>query len=296
LGSISPDRLGFTQPHEHLLCNAFWVTGVINNLLNDEDLAVEEALLFKESGGSSLVELTNIGLHRDPEALKRIAERTGLNVIMGCGWYRQPYYPEEIDRRSTNDLAAEMIRDLTVGVGGTGLKAGIIGEIGVNLDYMTAQEERVLRAAARAHKATGAAISLHGEVSPIGLVQLDVLEEEGVDLRKVIVGHADSYLRLDYHEAIAERGAYVQYDGIGRSHIYPDKKRVSMLAEMIGRGHVERLLLSTDRCWRSDLHAYGGLGYDHILVNFIPMLKEAGISDEQVDIMTVENPKRVLPF
>jgi len=296
LGPISPDRLGFTQPHEHLLINMYWVSGAINDLLNDEDLAVEEALLFKESGGTSLVDVTDIGLDRDPEALKRIAERTGLNVIMGCGWYRQPYYPGEIDRRSTNDLAAEMIRDLTEGVSDTGIKAGIIGEIGVNLDYMTAQEERVLRAAARAHKATGAAISLHGEVSPIGLLQLDVLEEEGVDLRKVIVGHADSYLRLDYHEAIAERGAYVEYDGIGRSHIYPDERRVSMLVEMIGRGHVERLLLSTDRCWRSDLHAYGGLGYDHILVNFIPMLKQAGISDEQIHIMTVENPKRVLPF
>jgi len=103
-------------------------------------------------------------------------------------------------------------------------------------------------------------------------------------------------LRLDYHEAIAERGAYVEYDGIGRSHIYPDKRRVEMLMEMVGRGHVERLLLSTDRCWRSDLHAYGGLGYDHILVNFVPMLQEAGINDEQIHIMTVENPERVLPF
>ncbi len=296
LGPVSPDRLGFTQTHEHLIADAYWVTGTINNLINDEDLAVEEATIYKQAGGGSLVELTNIGLKRDPEALKRIAERTGLNIIMGCGWYRQPYYPPEIDHRSTNDLAAEMIHDVTEGVNATGIKAGIIGEIGVNLDYITAQEERVLRAAARAHKATGAAISTHGEVSPIGLAQMDVLEEEGVDLERVIVGHADSYLNLDYHEAIARRGAYVEYDGIGRSHIYPDKKRVQLLVEMMRLGYVEKLLLSTDRCWRSDLHAYGGVGYDHILRSFIPMLKAAGVSDEQIQIMTVENPKRVLPY
>jgi len=274
----------------------FWVTWVTNEVLNDEDLAVEEAMLFKKAGGSSIVDVTNMGLRRDAQALRRIAERTGLNIIMGCGWYREPFYPPELKQRSTNDLAAEMIRDITKGVGDTGIKAGIIGEIGVNTDYISPAEERVLRAAARAHKATGAAISTHGEVCPIGLAQLDMLEEEGVDLRRVIVGHADSYLRLDYHEGIAQRGAYVQYDGIGRKHIYPDHRRVSMLVEMIKRGYVEHLLLATDRCWRSDLHAYGGVGYDHILVNFLPMLRQAGVSEGQIHIITVENPKRVLPF
>jgi len=139
-------------------------------------------------------------------------------------------------------------------------------------------------------------MSLHGEVSPIGLAQLDVLDEEGVDLRRVIVGHSDSYLRLDYHEAIARRGAYVEYDGVGRKHIYPDARRVAMLVEMAGRGYIEQLLLSTDRCWRSDLHAYGGVGYDYLLNGFVPMLKDAGFADEQIQLMTVENPKRVLPF
>jgi phosphotriesterase-related protein len=215
---------------------------------------------------------------------------------MGCGWYHPPYYPAYIEHRSTNDLADEMIRDLTEGVGDTGVKAGIIGEIGVNVDYITPAEERVLRAAARASKATGAAVTTHAFSYPVGVDQLHILLDEGVDPTRIIIGHCDSLLDVGYHEALGEHGAYVQYDGVGRLHQYSDERRASTLAELIKHGYVEQLLLSTDRCWRSDLHAYGGFGYDHIQVNFLPVLREAGVTDEQIRIMTVENPKRVLPF
>ncbi len=295
-GPLDPADLGFTQTHEHLLCNMYWLTGAVDDLLNDTDLAIQELMLFKQAGGSAIVELTNNGLGRNPLALKRIADATGVHIVMGAGWYRDPFYPEEIKRRSTNELAAEIEADITRGVGDTGVRAGVIGEIGVNLDYITPAEERVLRAAARAHKHTGAAISLHGEYFPIGLKQLDILDEEGVDLHRVIVGHADSYLHLDYHEEIARRGAYVEYDGIGRPHIYPDEWRVRMLAEFIRRGFAGHVLLGTDRCRRSDLHLYGGEGYDHALVSFIPRLKEVGISDETIQLMTTENPGQVLAF
>jgi phosphotriesterase-related protein len=293
-GSIDPDQLGITQTHEHVLCNMYWKTGSVDDLLNDESIAAEELLHFRNAGGSALVDPTNHGLGRDPAALRTISELTGLHVIMGSGWYRAPFYPAEIERRSTNDLASEIIVDLTTGVDGTGIKAGIIGEIGVNLDYLTPGEERVLRAAARAHRCTGAAITLHAEYCPVGLKQLEILDEEGVDLRRVIVGHADSYLDLSYHEEIARRGAYVEYDGVGRPHIYPDHLRAKALVEFLRRGHAAKVLLSTDRCRRSDLRLYGGEGYDHLLLKFVPMLREAGISDEQIRAMLIENPKRIL--
>ncbi len=294
LGEISPEKLGFTMTHEHLLIDTCWVTDRVDDLLNDEEIAVEELLLYKKAGGNSIVELTNGGIKRNPEALKRIAERTGINIIMGCGWYRGPYYPEEINHRSTNNLAEEMIRDIIEGVGETGIRAGIIGEIGVNLDYLTPAEERVLRAAARAHIQTGKAITLHAEYCSVGLDQLNILEEEGVDLKRVIVGHADSFLNLKYHEEIYRRGAYIQFDGIGRDHIYPDKMRLKSLVDLIKRGYVEKILLSTDRCRRSDLHLYGGKGYDHLLVDFIPKLKKAGVTKRDIEIMTVDNPKIIL--
>jgi len=294
LGEIKPDKLGITMTHEHLLIDTYWITDRVDDLLNDEDIAVEELLLFKKAGGDSIVDLTNHGLKRNPEALKRISERTGVNVIMGCGWYRGPYYPEEITYRSTDELAREMIVDLTEGVGDTGIKAGIIGEIGVNLDYITPAEERVLRAAARAHIHTGKAVTLHAEYCSVGLDQLNILEEEGVNLERVIVGHADSFLNLNYHEEIYRRGAYIQFDGIGRDHIYPDSMRLKSLAELIKRGYIEKILLSTDRCRRSDLRLYGGKGYDHILVDFIPKLKKNGLTEREIEILMVDNPREIL--
>lgn len=296
LGPISPDQLGFTSAHEHLLIDLYWKTGDIKGLLDNEGLAVEEITYFKNAGGKSIVELTNIGLRRNPAGLKRIAEKTGLNIIMGSGWYRQPFYPHEIERRTTNDLAAEIVHDLTVGVGDTGIKAGVIGEIGVDVDYITPAEERVARAAARASRQTGAAIITHSVCYPIGLAQMDIFEEEGADLRKVIIGHADTYTDIDYHEAIAKRGSCVLFDGVGSPWLNPDKNLVTMLVEIIRRGYIDHILLGTDRCFRTDMHSYGGTGYDHLINIFLPLLKEAGISDEQIQIMTIENPKRVLPF
>ena len=155
--------------HEHIFCDIYRETGRLNELLNDEALAVEELSALRKAGGTALVEVTTPDLGRDPAALRRVAEKTGLHIIMGTGWYRQPFYPPEIDRLSTNELAELMVTELTEGVAGTGILAGIIGEIGVHSDYATAQEERVLRAAARAQKATGAALTTHASMYPVGL-------------------------------------------------------------------------------------------------------------------------------
>ena len=297
LGPIAPADLGFTQPHEHLICDSGWVGGYTIRLpLSEPSLAIEELMTFKSAGGRTIVELTNHGLRRDPRALRQIARATGVNIVMGCGWYRQKNYPPGFDRLSANDLAEEIVRDLTVGADGTDIRSGIIGEIGVTLDYVSPAEERVLRAAARAHRRTGATIYTHGEFYPIGTWQLDILEEEGVDLRRVIVGHMDSYLDSDYHDAVARRGAFVAYDTVGRTHIYPDVARIAMIHRMLKLGYLEQLLLSTDRCWRSDLRMYGGAGYDYLLTHFLPRLRQEGISEEQIEIVCIENPRQALAF
>lgn len=296
LGELEPAALGRTLMHEHIFCDVYRVTGRLNELLNDEALAADELLLLRQAGGTALVDVTTPDLGRDPEALRRIAQMTELHIIMGTGWYRQPFYPPEIDRLSTNELAAMMISDLADGVEDTGIRAGIIGEIGVNLDYATAQEERVLRAAAHAQKATGAPLTTHASMYPVGLVQLEILGDEGVDLRRVIIGHCDTYLDQEYHLAILEAGAYVQFDTVGRNHMNPDSRRVSALAELIRLGWKDQLLLSSDRCHRSDLAAFGGLGYGYVFTRFFEMLKAAGIDDDTLDAITIENPRRVLAW
>lgn len=301
-GDITADGLGMTLMHEHLLCDFYWVTGNLNHLLNDIPLAVEELASLKQVSGQALVEMTTSDMGRNPEGLVHISEKTGVHIIMGTGWYRQPFYPPEIDKRSTNELAAKMIQELRLGVSGvktregTPIRAGIIGEIGVNLDYATAQEERVLRAAARAHLQTGAPISTHASMYPVGLVQLNVLAEEGVDARNVIIGHADTYLVLEYHLELLERGAWVQFDTIGRQHMNPDMRRATTLVELLSQGWQNQLLLSSDRCHRSDLKAFGGLGYDYVFGPFFDDLRTLGVSDATLEQLSVANPRRILAW
>lgn len=189
-----------------------------------------------------------------------------------------------------------MIADLTEGVGEGRIRAGIIGEIGHNLDYATAQEERVLRAAARAQRATGAPLTTHASMYPVGLVQLALLAEEGVDPSRVIVGHGDTYLSLDYHLAVLATGAYLQFDTVGRAHINPDGRRADALVALLRRGWGERLLLSSDRCYRSDLVAFGGAGYGAVFTQFFDALRERGVADEELALMTTQNPRRVLAW
>ena len=296
LGEIEPSVLGRTLMHEHIFCDMYRVTGRLNELLNDEALSVNELAALRKAGGTALVEVTTPDLGRDPEALCRVAEKTELHIIMGTGWYRQPFYPPEIDRLLMNELADMIIAELTDGVEGTGIPAGIIGEIGVHSDYATAQEERVLRAAARAQKATGAPLTTHASMYPVGLLQLEVLKDEGADLSRVIIGHCDTYLDQSYHLAILEAGAYVQFDTVGRNHINPDSRRARAFVELVRLGWREKLLLSSDRCHRSDLCAFGGVGYDYVFTGFFDLLRAMDIDDETLDTISIENPRRVLAW
>lgn len=295
-GEIESSILGRTLMHEHVFCDSYRVSGRLNELLNDEALAVEELAALHEAGGNALVEVTTPDLGRDPLALRRVSEKTKLHIVMGTGWYRQPFYPSAIDRLTTQELAEVIIKELTVGVDGSGIRAGIIGEIGVNLDYATAQEERVLRAAARAQKATGAPITTHASMHPVGLLQLEILRDEGTDLSRVIIGHCDTYLDQAYHLAILEAGAYVQFDTVGRHHMNPDARRARAFAALVRLGWQDRLLLSSDRCHRSDLRAFGGLGYGYVFTSFFDMLRAEGIGDDALDAVTIRNPQRALAW
>ena len=187
-------------------------------------MILEELAHYREAGGGTLVDLTMPGVGRDPAWLKRISERSGLHVVMGGGWYRTAYYPPEamIDRRSVDSLAEELVADATVGVGETGIRTGIIGEIGTDKPWLSPSEERVHRAAARAARRTGLAITTHAVMSDVGAAQLTVFEEEGVDPGRVVIGHADSYPVLDHYLSLIGRGASIEFDFLGMSFT-PDR-------------------------------------------------------------------------
>jgi len=294
LGPVDAAKLGTTLPHEHLFCDLARVTYVWEQRLTEVALAVREAEYFADAGGRTIVDVTSRNLGRNPEGLVQVAKATGLNIVMGCGWYREPYYDEEVYEKSTNELADGIVREIDHGVRDSGIRPGIIGEIGCWRANIAPSEERSFRAAARAHKATGLTITTHAAHTPVGLKQLDLLEDEGVDLRRVIVGHCDTHPEADYHEAIAKRGAWVEFDFIRGIYEWEMEKEVRLITEFVRRGYLNQLLLSHDVCMKTHLKAYKGGGYEYLLARFVPRLLGKGITQEEIDVITRDNPRRAL--
>ena len=306
LGPVDPATLGFTLPHEHTAITLWQVPNRWDywELTRDAPIITEELVRFRDAGGSTLVDLTLSGVGRDPTWLVQLARDTGLTLVMGCGWYREAYYPAEarIDRRSVEDLADELVREASDGIAVPGLDAavrpGIIGEIGTDKPWLSAQEERVHRAVARASRRTGLAITTHAVMSDVGLAQLTVFEDEGADLSRVIIGHADSYPVLDHYLEIIRRGANLEFDFLGMSFTPQERlgepRIIDLLRELLSRGHADRLFVSQDVCHNAQLRHYQGNGYTYLQDTFLPRLRAAGVSAAEVDQLTIANPRRIL--
>jgi predicted metal-dependent phosphotriesterase family hydrolase len=300
-GPVPPEHIGFTLPHEHTGISLWHVSNRWDywELTPDDDLIVEELRDFRRRGGSTLVDLTPSGVGRDPERLRRLSGTARVQIVMATGWYREAYYPPEarIDRRSVDALAAEMVAEFSDGVAGSGVRPGIVGEIGTDKPWISAQEERVHRAAARAARLTGMAISTHSVMSPVGLAQLGVFEEEGVDPARVVIGHADSYPNLDHYLAVLDRGANLQFDFLGQrfgTEEAAEPRLIELIVELLERGFADQLLLSQDVCHNAQLKANGGFGYVYLQQHFLPKLRTAAVGEGEIERMTVLNPRRIL--
>jgi phosphotriesterase-related protein len=302
LGRIDPTALGFTLPHEHTRCVLWQIPARWDywELTGEDELILPELTRFRELGGTCLADLTLQSIGRDPARLRRLAEASGLHLVMGCGWYREAYYPAEalIDRRSVGSLADEIVREFEEGAEGTDVRPGIIGEIGTDKPWVSAQEERVFRAVARASRVTGMAVITHAVMSPVGLEQLRIMEDAGVDPARVVVGHADSYPDLDHYERIFERGASIELDFLGMSFTPQERmgeaRLIPLLLAMLASGREDRILLSQDVCHNSQLRHYDGNGYTYLQETFLPRLREAGVGETEIHQITVENPRRIL--
>jgi phosphotriesterase-related protein len=338
LGIIDAESLGVTLPHEHLLAdlspyfteptearerklanepvrleNLYWVkTHCLSCLddmrLTDENLAIEEALLYKWEGGNTIVELSSIGLGRDPLGIARISKATDLNVIMGAGYYVGLSHPAELATMTEEAIAAEIVRDIMVGINNSEVRAGIIGEIGCSVQ-LEQGERKVLRACAIAQRQTGAAVNIHpgfSEESALEIIR--ILEDAGANLSRTVISHVDMFgYSLTTLRRIAEAGCYVEYDTFGHDGIHPpyeghlldapsDMERVRQIFKLIGEGYINHILISSDTCYKHLLVAYGGYGYAHILRDVTRLMRYQGMSKEQIHTLIVENPKRLLAF
>ncbi|MEA2387160.1 MAG: phosphotriesterase-related protein [Thermoleophilaceae bacterium] len=347
LGPVAPDELGPTMMHEHLLVDLGatfapvddadlaqysdepvgpeliellhrWPFSLTpdNGRLDDEALAEQEARALVAAGGSALVDCTIDGIGRDPVAVARLAQATGLHIVQGTGYYVELAHPPHVSSSGVDEIASHFVAELTEGIGETGIRAGIIGEIGTSgIDAatrtkrgdITPDEEKVLRAAGAASVETGAAVTVHLDPRGDGADRVvDVLAEEGVAPERMVMDHMDARPDLDYHLRIAARGVFVEYDHFGREYYAPhmgegerytqDSRRIELLVELVERGHTAQLLVSQDVCAKIDLHRHGGNGYDHVLLRIVPRLREAGLDDAALRAILVDNPRRALAF
>jgi phosphotriesterase-related protein len=336
-GPVPASQLGPTLTHEHLLIDfrvVFkepddpadraiarqkvtlenlgwvrfnWVSSRDNLLLDDEPLATKEARAYREAGGGTIVDATTIGIGRNPEALARIASATGLNIVMGSGFYVEASHPDGYAARTVEDVASQMIEELSVGVGDSGIRCGIIGELGCSWPW-TAAEKKTVDAAVEAQKETGAAILIHpgrNERAPLEI--LNRMHSQGADLSRTIMGHIE---RTIFDPAIlsetAESGAYMEFDLFGHdSPYYPlapetympgDHQRIDQIASLIDQRYGDRIVVAHDVCSKHRLKAYGGHGWDHILRRMRPWMAARGVPGGEFDRMLMDNPARVLAY
>jgi len=302
LGPVAPEALGPTLMHEHTF-HDLWEWGGrrdYNAIVDDEALLAEELRIYRDAGGSGLVDLTPIGVGRDPAGLRRLAEATGLHIVMGVAWYRESVYPRYVLEETADQLARRIVRELVDGADGTGVRPGIIGEIGTERFAITPAEERVFRAAARAQRETGAPISTHTtHFGDLALEQVAILTDEGVPPDRIIIGHLGERRGIEDVRAVAQTGVYVQIDHVGRppqSGCQPEAQRARNVAALVRAGYLERVLVSMDLGANSQFHWNGGHGYDHLLRAFVPLLREEGLTEEEIGTILVENPRRVLSW
>lgn len=245
-GSIAPDELDITLSHDHMIVDAFALfgdaTGNCGWILDDDAVAAHELDLSRTAGDGAFVEPTYQGIGRDPAALRRISDATDVHLVMGAGWYRERCYPPYISGEMPDRLVERLVRELTVGMGDTGIRAGFIGEIGTERHAISPAQERVFRAAARAHRRTSCPILTHTtHFGELPLEQLDLLAEEGVDARRVIVSHLGDPVGIKTLVPIAERGAWLSVDNLGLSGGYaPLEVRADNVAALCTGGSAAR--------------------------------------------------------
>jgi len=331
-GAIPCSSLGITSPHEHayidirnqykesdvfrssghdikvnadllphLMVNPYCVRD--NLVLDDENQCVFEMGLAAAAGLKTFVDATPCHIGRDPLILKRLSERTGLNIVAGCGYYTSDTHPECVRTFNEHALADNIINEIHNGIDDTGIKPGIIGEIGTSRD-IGPDESKVLRAAAAANRATGAPVMVH--LYPwgrSGLDVLDILEESGTDLERVCLCHTDVALDLPYMLKLLERGAFLEFDNFGKEfksdaaygNFPTDDERLGILYKLVDAGFGKMLLASCDICLKVLYKTNGGVGYAHLLTTIAAKIREQREDAEQIlfDLLSA-NPARYL--
>lgn len=333
-GPVDPSELGPTLMHEHLFVDLRRPDGAFrpgedaatmheplslanlaavrqgrpnadNDVLDDFDEMVDEVTAFCRAGGGAIVDVTLPGIGRDPVALRKIARATGLQVVMGAGWYTPTFHPADMNDRTVDDLAGVIVDDIVSGCDDTGIRAGVIGEVGAETNPLTTNELSSVRASARAGRITGAPVTFHvGGVGEEKFAVLDILDEEGVAPTNVIIGHANGLaVDLEFARRVLARGVFIECDFLaspgspgGYVGLLSDHKVARGIAALVADGYADQMVLGHDICQKIQLGRYGGQGFGYISEHFVPALRNLGVDEASLKRIMVDNPARALAF
>jgi phosphotriesterase-related protein len=301
-GPVDTSALGFTLMHEHIYVLTEGVNANFPHLW-DRDARMKQATAdlaeAKAHGVSTMVDLTVLGLGRDIAFVSEAARRSGMQIIAATGLYTYDEVPRYFEHRDVDHMAGLFVRDIESGIQGTDIKAAIL-KCATDEQGVTAGVEKVLRAVARAHRRTGVPISTHTHAaSEQGLNQQRIFAEEGVDLRRAVIGHSGDTEDIAYLEKLMSAGSYIGMDRFGLHQFMTTERRVATIAKLCERGYAGQIVLSHDAsCYidwfpeemRSQFPDYNFL---HISDVAVPSLRAAGVPGEQIRLMTVENPRRI---
>jgi phosphotriesterase-related protein len=340
VGRISAQELGVTAPHEHIVIDTtnYFIEpdsitdrvlankkitdmrdlGILslnptairdNYVLNDIEIQTKEVLAFKRAGGKTIVDATLPGIGRDVKFLKSLSADTGLHIVTGTGFYVASSHPSYINEMDIKSVANIMMDEIREGIDNTGIKPGIIGEIGIGYEIHP-NEIKVLRASAEAHKESGLPLMIHiNPWSTNGLQAMEILNDEKIDPGRICICHIDGENRRDYIYSLLDMGVFIEFDNFGKEFSVLDHKaikkgsfgkfvsdwqREELLIELIDKGYEDQILVSCDVCLKIFLQHYGGKGYDHVLKNIVPELLMYGVPQNTIDKLLIENPARFL--
>jgi phosphotriesterase-related protein len=291
LGPFGREQLGLILPHEHVFVDLRtpdqpgYAEADTDDVLR---LMVPQIEAIKAQGVTALVECSTGGVGLRVDIDLAVSKATGLPIVVPTGNYREPWIPDWVAAASADDLERWMVGELTEGVGDTGVIPAWI-KISAGDDGITPMEAKILRAAARASARTGAIIGSHTIKGRVVLDQLDIIEAEGGSASRFISIHTQAEPDFGLHGAVFSRGAWIEYDHVGRD---PDDEVLALVLRTLEAGHGERLLLSHDLGWYDPAQPGGGTPrpYTHLVASFLPALRGAGVDEATITRLTHDNP------
>jgi phosphotriesterase-related protein len=336
-GPIAPSEVGRCLPHEHIFSDlrdpygtdrngtqrtsasagitsldrrTAWLRDIFGFdsalVLDSVSIAVDEVRLFRQSGGGTIVDNSCRGINGDPRGLLRVSEATGVHIVASTGYYIERSLPRWVAESPIEQLVEVVIRDITEGIDGTSIRAGVMADVGTT-GSVTPLEEKTLRACARAQLATGVGLGVHCDPSAQeGMRVLELLFEEGVDPERICLQHMDESSTApggpEYHLRLAAQGVWLEFDTFGTEYSGPagyrpkphDLDRARSIKRLIDHGHLAQILVSQDIFNKFQLKTFGGEGYTSLFDYGVPRLMEVGLTETDVDVMLVDNPARYL--